>query len=125
MRVYNQKQDEHANHVNEHFLAAQVKMFIGVALFFRDEFCVLSIDRKAVIPYGTVAVSGRLKVPSYSEKPHPVPDQTWAAEHTVLPFGITQPRLIVDDIRRSYLKTLRSGNLTFFLRTESNPLLDC
>ena len=41
---------------------------IAMGLECPGEVVILSADRKAVVPCGTVAVSGHLKVPSYNEK---------------------------------------------------------
>jgi hypothetical protein len=68
MRLYSPKQDEHGAHIDSHFLSAQVKLLIEMGLECPGEVVILSADRKAVVPCGTVAVSGHLKVPSYSEK---------------------------------------------------------
>ena len=74
---------EHGQHVDEHFLAAQVKLFIEMALENCDECVVVSCNRKAVIPCGVVAISGHLKVPSYSESPRSLPNHTWVSENLV------------------------------------------
>ena len=129
MRLYSPRQDEHGAHIDSHFLSAEVKLLIEMGLECAGEVVILSADRKAVVPCGTVAVSGHLKVPSYSEKARSLPDHTWVSDNVILPFAVMELDIKnasrqVDSVGRSRWKTPRSGNLFFFLRKESNPLTD-
>ena len=93
------------------------------------EVVILSADSRVVVPCGTVAVSGHLKVPSYSEKARSLPDHTWVSNNVILPFAVMDLDIRnatrqVDSIGRSRWKTPQSGILFFFLRKESNHLTD-
>ena len=142
-RLYNRKQDVHADHIDAHYLCSQVRLICEIALE-SFEATIFSVDTKALVRCGPdiPAVSEKNKVKEFSPctpaaKPKHdgmwqggihLPDHTWAPELTIHPFGILRVEgdmgIEFDKLNRPRGKIPRRGPWTFNLLYESNSFLD-